>query len=123
MAMKPVADVGTGKLAVAWGAGNNRRFLGEEFFDKECDEDQREKLLAYMEHVAEHGHMRNEKAYKFPLKHQGNIGEFKVFKKRLFFFREQNTLIITHGAGKKRDETDQADIDKVKRIKREMGYG
>lgn len=76
--------------------------------------------MATFEIVADQGSLRNEKLFKYPLPYCGNVGEFKTHKKRLFFYRAENDLVITHGATKKKDETDKQDIERVERIKGEI---
>ncbi|XXF77916.1 type II toxin-antitoxin system RelE/ParE family toxin [Myxococcaceae bacterium GXIMD 01537] len=108
------------KLRIVWGRGSNQRYLGEEFFNEECNDDQRSKFKAVFEIAADTGFVRNPKLYKWPLNGCGNVGEFKTFKKRLFFYRQGNDLIVTHGATKKTDATDPLDIERAIRIQREI---
>ncbi|WP_158641884.1 type II toxin-antitoxin system RelE/ParE family toxin [Corallococcus sp. AB018] len=110
----------TAKLRIVWGAGNNERYLGEEFFDGECDEKQRSQFQATFQLVADNGQCRIDTLYKYPLPYCGNLGEFKVHKKRLFFYRDGNDLVITHGATKKTGKTDPNDIIRVERIEKEI---
>ncbi|WP_426734400.1 type II toxin-antitoxin system RelE/ParE family toxin [Myxococcus faecalis] len=118
---KIVVDRGPkAKLRIVWGSGANERYLGEDFFLDECSEDQQSKFRAVFELVADTGFCRNEKLFRYPLDGCGNIGEFKTFKKRLYFYRESNDLIITHGATKKENTTDRKDIDRTNRIRLEI---
>lgn len=120
---KPVEhdQAGSGNVRILWGAGFSQRFHGERFFDDDCTEDQRDSLLATMDMLVElGGHLSNTKVYRYPLKGCGNIGEFKTHQKRLFFFKNGSDLIITHGATKKRNETDKEEIARAQRIRDEI---
>jgi hypothetical protein len=118
---KVVVDRGSrAKLRIVWGRAANGRYHGEAFFEGECDEDQRSKLEAIFNIVAEQGFVRDTKKYRYPLEGCGNIGEFKTFKKRLYFYREGNDLIITHGSTKKTDKMDPMDIERAQRILKEI---
>jgi len=109
-----------GQRRVVWGRAANGRYHGEEFWEQECDERQQSKFQAFLRIAASNGVIKNEEHFRYPLKGQGNLGEFKIFKKRLYFYRDANDLIVTHGATKKRNETDREDIDRANRIKSEI---
>lgn len=79
---------------VVWGRDKGGRYQGEEFFISDCSQDQRAKFYAVFEMIEEQGVIRNHKLFRYPLISCGNIGEFKTFKKRLFFYREGNDLVI-----------------------------
>jgi hypothetical protein len=105
---------------VVWGRDKGGRYLGEEFLVNDCSQDQRAKFYAVFEMIEEQGVIRNPKLFRYPLESRGNVGEFKTFKKRLFFYREGNDLVITHGSTKKQNETDNEDIKRLHRIKKEI---
>ncbi len=108
------------KLRIVWARAENGCYPGEEFFLTQCSEDQRSKFMATFRMVAEAGHVRQEKLYRYPLEGCGNLGEFKTFKKRLFFYRSGNDLVITCGATKKDDRTKRTDLDRVETIKQQV---
>lgn len=106
-------------IRIVWGRSASGRYEGEEFY-LELDERQKSKFFALFELVGERGTIRNEKSFRYPMKNCGNLGEFKIFKKRLFFFRSGDHYVITHGATKKKDATDPSDIERAERIKSEI---
>lgn len=103
-----------------WGRCAAGRYLGEEFYNQECDEHQRSQFFALFELVGPTGRIRNEQSFRYPLKGRGNLGEFKIFKKRLFFFRSENDYVVTHGATKKTDKTDPNELERAARIMDEI---
>lgn len=111
------------KYQIVWGAGSNGRFLGEDFFQSECDQDQRTKLMQIMASVSVTGHMSNKKNYRYPMQDLGNMGEFKVHKKRLYFYKSGNQFVITHGATKKTDLADKNDLFRLERLRSEIESG
>jgi len=121
---EPIAfpDLGTTPFRVVWGAGSKGRFEGKEFFESECSEDQASKFFAAFKMVAQYGpDFRMPSVFKYPMKHTDGLGEFRTFQKRLYFFRSGADFVITNGATKKKDETDQRDLDRANRIRREIG--
>ncbi len=107
---------------VVWGARDGGRFKGRDFFQKECDADQQEQFEALFRLLEESddGRIANDQSFKYPLEAQGNLGEFKIRKKRLFFFRDGNDFVITNGCTKKKDETDKEDLKRAHLIRRQM---
>jgi hypothetical protein len=109
-----------GQRRIVWGRSASGRYHGEEFFNDECGPDQQDKFEAVMMVVAQTGFSRNTKIFRYPLKGRPNIGEFKTHQKRLFFYRDGNDLIITHGATKKKDETDPNELTRVETLQAEI---
>lgn len=118
---KTIDDLKDGNaIRIVWGRSASGRYHGEEFFNKDLNEHQRSEFFALFELVGEKGRLQNEKSFRYPMKNCGNLGEFKIFKKRLFFYRSGDDFIITHGATKKKNETDPNDIDRANRLKKEI---
>lgn len=72
------------------------------------------KLLALFQRYADHGYITNRERFK---KIADNVYEFKSFQIRVFCFIKGRQAVVTHGAKKKRDDLNPADIERALRIR------
>jgi hypothetical protein len=74
------------------------------------------KVKALLQRFADEGKIVNRVKFK---KIADDLFEFKSFQIRLFCYITANQVVITHGAKKKRDDLNPADITRAKRIRQE----
>ena len=90
---------------------------------KELTKQHRAKISKIIQYFADHGHTSNTDFFaKLKGKRASGFYEFRdvhISKTKFFFFYIKNThIIITHGCFKKREDTDQTEIDKMIGIKK-----
>lgn len=95
------------------------RHLVRDFITSELTKDEQKKILALLERTAEHGIPHNDQKFKCL---RDGIYEFKSYQTRIFCAMHAGRMILlTHGMKKKKDKTDQQEIDRALRLLREAG--
>jgi hypothetical protein len=77
---------------------------------------ERAKLAALFQRYADHGYITNREKFR---KIAPDLYEFKGHQVRMFCYPDGRTMVITHGAIKKRDDLDPADLTRARRIRDE----
>ena len=90
---------------------------------KELSKIHQARVLKIIEYFANHGRtINNDLLSKLKGKKASGFYEFRdvhISKTRFFFFYiNSSNIVITHGCVKKRDDTDQAEIDRMIEIKK-----
>lgn len=74
------------------------------------------KLAVLFQRYADHGYITNREKFK---KIAPDLCEFKGHQVRMFCYPDGRKMIITHGAIKKRNDLDPADLTRARRIRDE----
>jgi hypothetical protein len=90
-----IVDYGrNGEFRIVWGLAESGRYLGKEFFHRECNEDQRSKLEATFHMIALRGASQNEKVFK--LRFFRNLPKFPRDQARLAAFGPTERVHVSH---------------------------
>jgi len=88
-----------------------------EDYIKGLNETDRKRLIALLEHTAEHGPPTNREKFQ---KLDGDIFEFKSYQDRILcFFQPRKVLVLTHGFRKKKDRAPKEEIERAERLRKE----
>jgi hypothetical protein len=99
--------------------GANGRCPFQEFFQEELTQRQRTDLWALLMHFADRERIVNEQ--KFKAVEGTGIFELKEGQIRVFCFTQPDwTMVLTHGAIKKKARLSPQDIDRARRLKAEF---
>jgi Phage derived protein Gp49-like (DUF891) len=74
------------------------------------------KIAVLLQRYADHGYITNREKFK---KIAPDLYEFKGHQVRMFCYSEGRSMVVTHGAIKKRDDLNPADLDRARRIRDE----
>ena len=99
----------------------NGRHYVRDFITEELSKEEQRKIVALFERTAEQGIPHNDQKFKCL---RDGIFEFKSFQTRIFCaFHVNRIILLTHGCKKKKDKTDQQEIERALRLLKEAGYG
>ena len=112
-----------GKVRVDFFLSLTNQCPAKKFLRKELSKIHQARVLKIIQYFANHGKTFNtDLLAKLKGKQASGFYEFRdvhISKTRFFFFYINSShIVITHGCFKKRDDTDQAEIDKMIEIKK-----
>ena len=116
MAPKRAVAVQGPKLTVEWAIDLRGRTPALEFF-KELAREDRQKVLSLFKRLADEGEISNRELFKSLGKQGLGLWEFKRFQLRfLGDYRPGGRFLVAVGVRKKRDDLNDSDIDRARRI-------
>lgn len=116
MASKRVVAVHGPKLTVEWAIDSRERTPALEFF-KELSLEDRRKVISLFKRLADEGEISNRELFKSLGKQGLGLWEFKRFQLRfLGDFRPGGRFLVAVGVRKKRDDLNDSDIERARRV-------